>query len=764
MRKEMYRLPPITLLAVLVEVALIVIVTLNATAHFLDPDPNQKLGGYEMEWLTSSASFASLSLERYGYLPLWQPYLSRGEPLIDNAFSFLLNPISAGPTLLYGGNIGIRYSVVLTAILAGLGGWTLGRMMGFGSVGRVLLGVLLAGKGNMLGMIGQGYFQLGTSQAYIPWVLAGTMGILRLKHRRFPIILTAVMFTLMFWAGNIYFLLPTLISMAGLTLTHVVVLRREDKQLTAQLDHAALRRLALAGVLTVGLSAITFIPIFAHQGYIGGHPNESGAGTFAALGNVIRMFFDGSRLVYDLGLQPGGQEFYHSFVLPLWFGALMFVLLPPIGRLLYRPSMPQAWKVWSVGIFMIVFCTLWGSGQNPVIEWIYANVPLVGQWRFVGRMLGIVTFWIAVLAALRVDALWRAFILERSWERIPVLRSVPGVQTIAAVLIAGATWIAGVQVVGQWKDYAGPTEYGGFYEDECVEWLREQNPDRYLSAWTLDYGEIEVYLRNNVRHAHIAADFYVIGRSPTLFDGDLTLLLPEYGLPWSDDHRAYLREQGFAPVETSPTPYESFNHCVWRNPDAISYAFTIPLSDLEAQFETLPPELTTPVLNIAQLPDQIGLSVAGLTTDSLVVTVQEVAYPGWIVEIDGEPAQLESVGRLIGVVVPPGRGQHFVYFAYRPPLVFIGAAITLITWVVCIVYLLRVDRWLPERWRLQLMIWLNRAGKRAYTVLTSPELFEPRYLPDQETLLLPAPDTSKQGNGAGEPEPEEEGEVIEEPD
>jgi hypothetical protein len=763
MPKEMYRLPPITLLAVLVEFALIIVVTLNATAHFLDPDPNQKLHGYEQEWLTSSARFASYSLDRYGYLSLWQPYLSRGEPLIDNAFSFVLNPISSVPTLVYGGNVGIRYSVVLSALVAGFGGWALGRMMSFGTVGRVLLAILLAGKGNMIGMLGQGYFQLGTSQAYIPWVLAGTMGILRLKHRRFPIVLTAVMFTLMFWAGNIYFLLPTLMSMAGLTLTHVISIRRDGKQFVTEFDREALRRLTLAGALTLGLSAVTFIPIFAHQGYIGGHPNETGAGAFAELGNVIRMFFDGSRALYEQGINPGGQEFYHSFVLPLWFGALMFVLLPPIGRLLYRPSMPQAWKVWSVGIFMIVFCTLWGSGQNPVIEWMYANIPLIGQWRFVGRMLGIVTFWIAVLAALRVDALWRALILERAWARIPVLGRVEIGRIAAALLIIGVSWVAAAQVIGQWKEWAGPTEYGGYFEDECVEWLRQQYPDRYLSVWTLDYAEIETYLRNNVRHAQIAADFYVIGRPSTLFDGNLTRLVPEFGIPWADDHRAYLTENGFAPMEDSPTPYEPFNHCVWQKADAMPYAFTVPLSDLESQTETLPVELTTPVTNLVQYPDQIGLAVSGLRNEPLVVTIQEVAYPGWMVQIDGAGAPLESVGGLIGVVIPPGSGQHFIYFAYRPPLFFIGAAITLVTWVVCVLYLLRVDRLLPENWRRYALGWLGRAGRQAVGVLTSPELFEPRYLPDQETPLLPAPDPRKQGNGAVEPEPEE-GVIVDEPD
>ncbi|MEO8397716.1 MAG: hypothetical protein ABI700_32275, partial [Chloroflexota bacterium] len=83
--------------------------------------------------------------------------------------------------------------------------------------------------------------------------------------------------------------------------------------------------------------------------------------------------------------------------------------------------------------------------------------------------------------------------------------------------------------------------------------------------------------------------------------------------------------------------------------------------------------------------------------DASVVVVQEVSYPGWRVEVDGKPADLESVGGLIGVVLPAGNTPHVVYFAYRPPLVFWGEVITIISAVCCIGYLLHLDRIIPRR-------------------------------------------------------------------
>jgi hypothetical protein len=215
---------PIQLAAELIGIALLVAAV---TQPYLAPNSTEQLPGLEAEWLTSSVHLAALTLDEYGYLPLWQPYLEMGEPLIDNPFSFILNPISTSPGLIWGGVRGIKISVALHALLAGWGGWALGRVLGFAWVGRLLLAALLVGKGNMHAMIGAGYFQLGVSQAYMPWIIAGTIAILRVKTRRWPVALTAQAFTLLFWAGNIWYTLPMLISMALLTLTHVVR-RRES--------------------------------------------------------------------------------------------------------------------------------------------------------------------------------------------------------------------------------------------------------------------------------------------------------------------------------------------------------------------------------------------------------------------------------------------------------------------------------------------------------------------------------------------------------
>ncbi len=517
------------------------------------PDPALQLPGREAEWLTSSAYLAADGLRRHGYIPLWQPYLEFGEPLVDNPFSFVLNPLSAGPSLLEGGARGVRLSVALSALLAGWGGWALARVLGCGALGRLLLALLLLGKGNMHAMIGAGYFQLGVSQAYMPWVVAGAVAALRLPRRRWslpqrrgwPPVLAAVAFTLLFWAGNIWYTLPMLVSLALLALTHALRPAR-------RLDWPALRRLVLAAALTVGLSAVTLLPLWINRAHIGGHPDEIGAGRVADLARVVEQFYNGDIQTYLEGRAPGAAHFYYSFVTPLWFAALLFVLLPPVFPFLHRPALPGAWRVWLVGVVMVVFATVWGAGGNPLMVWLYDHVPLLGQWRFVGRALAVASFWLAVLLAMRADGLWRA-LRHPAWGRwlaaLPPV--VPRLRHVLALGLVLACALAAQQVNAQWHIFTG-TVGPNVYDDVCLAWLRAQHPQEPLAAYRLGYDAVVPFLRHRVRLFNIEADFTPLPLPWTQGHIDLTQSLPQYGLAWDEAGRRWLSEHGYRPLPGSP--------------------------------------------------------------------------------------------------------------------------------------------------------------------------------------------------------------------
>lgn len=692
-----------------VEIIAVVLAALVITTAYRIDNPTLKLRGGEAEWLTSSAYLAANSLRDYGYIPLWQPYLEWGEPLIDQPFSFVLNPITAGPSLLVGGLQGIKYSVVLTVIVAGLGGWFMGRVLGLGGPGRVLLALLMIGKGNMQAMIGTGYYQLGVTQSYFPWIIGGTLAVLRTR-KRWPIVLTALAFALMFFGGNIWYTLPMLLSMLLLGAAHLLSTVYDSQgQPRLKIHWERLWRLAFTLLLTAGLCAVTFIPIFAHRHLIGGHPDEPLAGQIVDIGWVIGQYFDGSMQPYDNRTAPGGIQFYYSFVTPLWFAALIFVIIPPIWPFTHRPAVGEGGRIWISGLVMILFATSWGTGGNYVFIWLYDHVPLMGQWRFVGRALAVSSFWIGVLVAMRADGLWRA-ILALGWPRIDpfVIRSLRGL--LASGLLA-ACLVTGYQVNMRWNETA-PLDPINVYDNTCIDWLRAKYPDRELSVYLHGYQAVTTFMDNRARLFPIEADYFPIHLDNTIGFVDLVGFdsMPEFALPWTEITRAYLTSEGYYPLRDSPI-FGGRYPCIWRKPDALSYAYTVTMSDLLEVAGRLPRKLTTPVEDFVRLPDQITLWVEAHPTEPLVLTIQELAYPGWEVWIDDQPAKLEVLGGQVAAVIDPAilpiTMVHKVQFQYRPPLLFFGGAVTLLSAVFSLAYLARGERlfgWIGRRlWR-----WLRR--------------------------------------------------------
>ncbi len=672
------------------------VVGVYAARAYLDSDPSRTLAGFESQWLTNSAYVASVSLHTTGRLSLWQPLLGRGEPAIDNPFSFTLNPISSLPSLLFDPINGIKYSVVLYTVFAGLGGWVLARILNLGWLGRLLLALLCIGRGNMHAEISEGYFQLAVTQAYFPWVVAGALAIIRFPTRRYPVVLLAVVFTLLFWAGNIYYTLPSLIMIAALVLAFAIK-GGAGRHLGWRIDLALIKRFVLAGVLIIGLSAATSLPIFANQRYIGGHGDEP-PNVFYQPPTVAAAQFFLSDIYYP---RDTWHQNYYSFVSPVWFVGLIFVLLPPISPVIQRfgDSRLQR-RVIAVGLFMILFFLFWGTGTNPVMRWAYANLPLIGQWRTLSRMLTVSAFWITVLIALRIDGLWNALVVSKRGNRLAarVLRA-PAIKAwfhyaVALSLIA-VTTLAAREVLLTWDKFGAlvnPPEMTW----QCMNWLRAEHRGELLAVWGNSYKDLDVFLANDIRFTHINADFHPLGMMPTIYPGDLSDLLPEYLISFDPDERRNWGEQGYTLVDGAPVTADGVP-CLMQNPNTFSYAFSVPLTILQNRENDLLLQQTTPIRSVNRQFDHVGLIVSGDPEQNLVVVAQELAYPGWRVTVDGLPAQLESVGQLVGVVLPPGAIPHRIVFVYDPPLLKLGGALTLMTALFCALYLLYAERLIGRR-------------------------------------------------------------------
>lgn len=82
-------------------------------------------------------------------------------------------------------------------------------------------------------------------------------------------------------------------------------------------------------------------------------------------------------------------------------------------------------------------------------------------------------------------------------------------------------------------------------------------------------------------------------------------------------------------------------------------------------------------------PNQITISSDRAGT----IVFADVMYPGWICKVDGVPIPLKSYDGLFRSVIV-NDGNHIIELNYRPVLLYIGLAVSVVTWVLLVAILL----------------------------------------------------------------------------
>ena len=702
------------LLFAIPELVFIIVVGIWATSSYTDMNPALRLGGGEAEYMTRTAFALGTTLPAKGYLPLWQPYLEFGDPSLENPVSFAFNPFIAWPCILFGTANGIKVSIALTAIIAGLGGWALARVLGLGMLARLLLAMLCLGKGNMHSFLALGHYALVIVQAYFPWIFTGVIGIFK-GYKRWPIVMIAVAFALVFWTGLPWFPPALVLTIGMLTLMCAVGVKTVtvDGVIHRQfvIGWSKLLMVVVALGLALSLSMSTFLPLWAKRDYIG--QSTVFNDVHVDIGGLVGFFFNNVKNMQEAVLIPQGTAYsYYSYISPAWYAALLGLMLLAL-IVLRRKLPPLYWQVIIGGLSIVVFCTLWGAGENPVIEWFYDVIPLANQFRHVSRVLGLASMWLAVLTAINADAIWRELVSKPFWWNSPWFSSKTvrrPLQVMLASCLIVTTASASYDVTRQWQVSWGDhfIQPEDPWEDYCISWLRKQYPDRELSVWTLDYHNVYTYLRNKVRHGWVASDFYhPQPTASTVYDGKLMPLdnallpsMPEFAIGVVHFDDAWMAANGYTAIPESANPFdEQKRPCMYHRDGEYTYAFTVTKADLAANPKSLPISVTTPITLYGRDYDRVAMVVRGRTDQDVVVTAQELAYPGWTVAVNGEPAQIESVGGLIGVVLPRSEDQFVITFQFLPQRFFLGCYITILTALVCALYLLRVDQVALHLWR-----------------------------------------------------------------
>ncbi|MCZ7546260.1 MAG: hypothetical protein M5R40_23260 [Anaerolineae bacterium] len=286
------------------------------------------------------------------------------------------------------------------------------RATGLGAVARLTASVLYMCSGQIAGKFNMGHFQLGVSLAWPPLVLAGVWWTLT-TDRRWPKALTAFAFAMLFFSGNIYYTLHTLLSAGVIALVFMVrrPRRKGGWSWRTAVNRGRLRAVVIAGAFAVGLSAVQVLPIWAARAYIS-HPGDpalrSRSSVEVALAGYLQPHPEWARLKADNHLFEGVE---YAYVGPLAFVALGLPLL-----YVRRRDPDFDWRAPAVAVILFVLMFAWATGASPLFNWLYARVDLLAQFRYIGRAHAFGVLWLAIMIGLVVDVGWR-LIWRMQWPQ-----------------------------------------------------------------------------------------------------------------------------------------------------------------------------------------------------------------------------------------------------------------------------------------------------------------------------------------------------------
>jgi hypothetical protein len=707
-RRQPYLLKPITILQVLVEITVILFCVFYYTRHLQDFSENRRLHGNEFSYLMSSGTIAHVAFRENGAIPLWNPFVGPGEPLMENPFSYTLNPLMTWPVLTMGPVNGSKVAILIHIALFGIGGWLLGRTLRMGMAGRLTLALMLAGSGSFAGTIGDGFYQMGLSQAYMPWILAGTIGTLYLPEKRWPVVVLAVSTTLMVFAGTFWHLLPTAIGCAVLVFFAVVYWDSEKKQI--RIDGQMALRVVIAGIFMVGLGAVRLLPQAINSNLVD-HPYEWLNESFK-FENILQRYFQTTPPVYEL--RESIQHYHYMMTFTFFVGVVIARALVLLVRAIIlgkrEPIKPGIWRILIPLLIMFVFLNAWSQGGVPFTKWLYETIGIFRQWRYVGRVGASAVLWLALFVALSLDDISdiiRAVLIPKLEEGIKVtafMRVGRLVGRVAGVAVVAVGLIASQDTLNNLPKRVGLDPVRDV-DAEVLAWLRDTYPDQFLAVSTPGFFGYFPFYTNLIRAAFGNPDYRPHGRPPTMGVESLLLkdnrLLPaQYAATVEFPFTDYLTKEGYSVVPDAPRPIGGNNH-LWYNPKQLSYAFTVTKDRIVGRrgAETLLGSETLSVTTIDHRLDKITLQVGGWPENSVLI-VAETSYPGWVATIKADnrepiPVIVESIADRIGVQLPNDAQNAEIVFEYRPTLFVSSAVFSGVFFLIFVFYTLQIDRRIP---------------------------------------------------------------------
>jgi uncharacterized membrane protein len=355
-----------------------------------------------------------------GSLPLWNPYDGLGLPLAFNWQSATFSvPSLVG--YLFPLRDAFTVGVVVTLVIAGTGGYVLGRVLRLRLLGALTIATVFELSGPLMAWLG---FPQAQTMAWGGWLFAAALLILRGERRVQSIALFAVVLACAIYSGHP----ETLVTVVGATLL-LVALVLVSRSLPARLSlpRGPLRRPALDAVVALLVGSALSAPLLLPGVQLLSNSVRTATPTakHLPLHDTLHLLFssyDGVQIPGNFGF--GDSFYYNETAAYIGVIALVLAVVGIVAGVLRRRPEVLAFAIVGVVLAALVFSAPVEQVANAApgwdVNWLRALMPL-----------GLV---LATLAGIGVDAL-----LDPGGR--PVLRIwLLGGFVVAALLVA-SLWL-----------------------------------------------------------------------------------------------------------------------------------------------------------------------------------------------------------------------------------------------------------------------------------------------------------------------------------
>ena len=611
---------------------------------------------------------AEIGLKRYGEIPLWNPYMLTGYPHTGDFLGHFWNPVSTIPIMLWGGINGMKVSIFLSFIIAGLGQWMLAYVMRIRQIFRLWPSILFMISGGLALLWRVGWYELLLGAAWFPWCFALYLLALR-KHSLQSIIAVSVAIFMVISAGGGYYPIYLLGCLAVLFITMLL-------QGTSSERLRQIRTSVLVTLVSAALSAVVIIP------YLDGYRYSSRDVPLDTVQYFSQPVQYGlMNYVIDtpewfnsavLGTASGWNWFYIG-----WLPILALVFIP----LTLGQSPRQRWPILISGVLFLILI-MWFANRFTPFKKVYDWIPFLYNLRFPNRLLIIATSPLLILSAQGLEYIYR---LSKAWvKNLKIVYTPTGKRrrVVSAHFVITLLWIIGLVtntrgVLNVNKDFAFIDQNVNPKPLAALSWLKNYDKSLYYVnigggviywEWTPAAFELEMPVINFLYSRHLRTQ--EVQRS----EFSPFIARAKYQISLADQ----------APPEHSQMIREFDGVFVWLVPDVLPYAFSVQTPWLQEYTKLTPDKVTSVTVKLHGPNRVIARGTPKQEGDVLVVLISD--YPGWRLLIDGKPAEITPYNGYLGAKMLPGDHSYFFYFL--PVKFIVGATISIVTVIVIIAILI----------------------------------------------------------------------------